>query len=148
MKNKGYSKIAFVIMSVFVFFLVADLSAKNVEEVEGPKLEFVKEAEELGEIKVNELEEYNLEIEFVNSGNEPLILSQVRGCCGTRIMEWPREPISPGDKGIIKVKFRLAPRPHNVSRVVTVLSNEPAGQKVFRIKGKVVKAEEDVFNGE
>lgn len=147
MKNKNYFKLLLLFVAVFAF-VSANSFAQTEDDTKGPKLEFAKDSEELGTLKVNELEEFNLDIEFVNTGNEPLILSQVRGCCGTRIMEWPREPISPGDKGIIKVKFRLAPRPHNVSRVVTVLSNEQGGQKIFRIKGKVVAAEEDVFNNE
>jgi hypothetical protein len=116
----------------------------NAQKVQGPSLEFVKEKEDLGVIKVSELDTYNKEIEFVNKGDQALIISQVRGCCGTRIVDWPKEPINPGEKGIIKIQFRLNPRAHAVSRVVTVMSNEPGGQKVFRIVGEVVEDTVDV----
>lgn len=109
------------------------------EEVSGPELKFVEESLNLGTLSISELETFTREIEFKNDGDQALVLSQVRGCCGTRIIEWPREPIAPGEVGVIKIQFRLAPRAHNVRRTVTVMSNDKQGQKVYRILGNVVE---------
>jgi len=71
-----------------------------------------------------------------------LILSGVRACCGTRVTEWPREPIMPGEEGVIKIEFRLAPRAQRISRTVTASYNNPQQPTVvFRILGQIVDRE-------
>jgi hypothetical protein len=103
-----------------------------------PQLAFVKEFEDLGSLNVQDLQLFKFEIEFVNKGDAPLLVSQVRGCCGTRITEWTTEPVMPGKKGLIKIEFRLNPHPQTISRTLTVLSNDPEGMKIYRIRGQVV----------
>ena len=114
------------------------------QEKKGAKLKFEKESEVLGTLYTNELETIKLEIEFENEGDEPLVLSHVRGCCGTRIKDWPKEPILPGEKGTVEAEFRLAPRPHRISRTISIMSNDPDGTKVFRITGEVAEQAAEV----
>ncbi|HHZ63961.1 MAG TPA: DUF1573 domain-containing protein, partial [Flavobacteriales bacterium] len=42
---------------------------------------------------------------FTNTGKEPLIISRAKGSCGCTVPTWPKEPIMPGAKGKIKVKY-------------------------------------------
>lgn len=73
---------------------------------------------------------------FVNSGNEPLILSRPRSSCGCTVPSWPKEPIMPGDSGKIKVTYNT----HIMgafNKTVTVYSNAPK-PIVLRIKGRVI----------
>ncbi|MFW6351068.1 MAG: DUF1573 domain-containing protein [Bacteroidota bacterium] len=134
--------ISFASLLFCSLFLVATLQA----EEKGPELKFSKDAEQLGTILVKDLETYKLQVEFTNEGDAPLVLSHVRGCCGTRIKNWPKEPVMPGEEGVIEIEFRLAPRPHKVSRTVTVTSNDPKNVKMFRIYGEVVNEETSDFN--
>ncbi len=134
--------ISFASLLFCSFFLAATVHA----EEKGPELKFSKDSEQLGTILVKDLETYKLQVEFTNEGDAPLVLSNVRGCCGTRIKNWPKEPVMPGEEGVIEVEFRLAPRPHKVSRTVTVTSNDPKNVKMFRIKGEVVHEETSDFN--
>lgn len=108
-------------------------------DAEGPMFEYKAENNriDLGTMHLDAVEEVNLEIEFENKGSEPLILSSVRACCGTRVMSYTEEPVNPGDTGIIEVSFRAAPRAHNINRTVIAMSNDPAGRKILRIRGKV-----------
>lgn len=115
-------------------------NAAIAEDKKGAILEFSKEKEQLGKISMSDLEPVKLDVKFTNEGDEPLVLSHVRGCCGTRIKEYPQKPILPGEEGVIKVEFRLAPRPHKVSRVVTVTCNDTNNKtKMYRIYGEVVE---------
>jgi hypothetical protein len=95
----------------------------------------------LGAIEVTKIDENtgNLEFFVYNDGAKPLIISQVTACCGTTVREWPRQPIAPGQKGSIKVFFRVERRPSRISRTVTVNSNAANGavQKIA-ILGEVV----------
>ncbi|MFN2395054.1 MAG: DUF1573 domain-containing protein [Bacteroidales bacterium] len=127
---------------VFAFCLLISAGLFS-QEKKGAKLKFEKDMELLDTLYINKLETQKLEIEFKNEGDEPLILSHVRGCCGTRIKSWTKEPVLPGEKGKIEVEFRLAPRPHRISRTVSVMSNDPEGMKVFRIRGEVAEPPEE-----
>jgi len=97
----------------------------------------------IGEITLNDLSESNgkVEISVLNKGNAPLILNIVEGCCGTNIKEWPKAPILPGKSAIIKVEFRIEPRPQMVSRTVTIKSNA-SNAKVLKVPiiGAIIEA--------
>jgi hypothetical protein len=106
----------------------------------GPELEFTKLSHETGILYTEELSVVQLSIEFYNSGDAPLILNQVRACCGTRVTQWPRHPINPGDKAIINIEFRPNPVAHVIKRTVTVISNSISDPTaIFRINGEVVE---------
>ncbi len=69
-------------------------------------------------------------------------LTYTKGSCGCTVPEWPKEPIAPGAKGVIRVKYDTN-RPGPINKNVTITSNainEP--NKVIRIKGEVGPAPE------
>ncbi|MCH2045541.1 MAG: DUF1573 domain-containing protein [Saprospiraceae bacterium] len=48
----------------------------------------------------------NFEVEFTNTGKEPLEFTHVQGSCTcTEVTSYPRKPIAPGAKGKIKFVF-------------------------------------------
>ena len=103
--------------------------------VAGAEIEFEKDTHDYGTIKQNANGVY--EFKFKNTGTQPLMISNAKGSCGCTVPEWPREPIAPGESGVIKVKYdtkRVGP----FSKSVTLQSNavnEPT--KTIRIKGNV-----------
>lgn len=114
-------------------YVNADVHLSN-----GPVLEFLDDQLDVGTLPVSSLRPFEEQIKFANRGDQPLILSNVRGCCGTRITQWPQVPIMPGETSHIEVHFRLASRPHAVRRTVTVTSNATNPTQVHRIVGQVV----------
>ncbi len=132
-----------IILAISIMFTASQTAFS--QEKEHATLKFEKEAEQLGTIYTDELEPVEMEIEFTNQGKEPLVISHVRGCCGTRIKDWTKKPIMEGETGTIKIEFRLAPRPHNIRRTVSVVSNDPDGMKVFRIRGEVAERSDEPF---
>lgn len=108
----------------------------------GPQFTWENDRYDYGTVYVDEIPETKMAISFSNTGDEPLILSNVRACCGTRVTQWPREPILPGEEGTINIEFRLAPRPQRISRTVTVTyNNEQSPTERFRITGQVIERE-------
>ncbi len=139
-------------ISYFVAFVVllslqfGQLFAQQ-EQKKGAVLAFEKEREDLGTMFIDELKQTNLEIKFTNEGDQPLVISQVRGCCGTRIVDYPRTPVLPGEEGTINISYRLANRAHRVSRTVTVTSNNAEGSNVvYRLVGEVVDRAQQPLN--
>lgn len=81
--------------------------------------------------------------EFTNIGDAPLVVKDVKSSCGCTVPEKPKEPIMPGKKGQIQVKYNM--NVGNINRTVTVESNAvnaQDGKSYLRIKGTVVQKEE------
>lgn len=130
-------RMIFVFLGLFVF----SISGFADDAPNGPQLSFTTPQHNYGTIYADEMStEYKLAIELSNTGNMPLVLSNVRACCGTRVTSWSREPIAPGAKDTINIEFRLAPRVQRISRTVTVTSNsETNPTAIFRITGEIVE---------
>ncbi len=78
------------------------------------------------------------EFVFVNTGNEPLILTQPKSSCGCTVPEWPKQPILPGESNVIKVTYKNTDRPGNFNKYITVYSNAIVNKEVkLHIKGTV-----------
>lgn len=80
----------------------------------------------------------NREFVFTNVGTAPLEISNATSSCGCVIPIWPKEPIAPGDKNVIKVHYDTN-REGKFTKYVTLSTNAP-DQESFRltIKGNVI----------
>jgi hypothetical protein len=105
-------------------------------KVDGAGMVFVTEVIDYGTIAHNA--DGKREFVFTNNGNKPLIITNTQGSCGCTVPTTPKEPIAPGAKGIIGVKY-ATDRIGAFTKTVTVTSNA-AGQptKVLTIKGTVL----------
>jgi len=75
--------------------------------------------------------------EFTNTGNAPLIISQVTSSCGCTIPKKPDGPILPGKNGQIEVKYDTN-RVNPIRKTVTVISNAETPTVALKIKGEVI----------
>lgn len=80
----------------------------------------------------------NGECEFVfkNTGKAPLQITNARASCGCTVPSWPREPIAPGKKSVIKVKYDTN-RLGTINKSITVTSNAVNNSVVLHIKGHI-----------
>ncbi|GAA4768794.1 MULTISPECIES: DUF1573 domain-containing protein [Flavobacterium] len=79
--------------------------------------------------------------EFTNTGDAPLIITNVQSTCGCTVPSKPKEPIMPGKTGQIEVKYNMNPGP--IRKTITVESNAvnyEGGKIALKIKGTVVAA--------
>jgi hypothetical protein len=106
-------------------------------DASGPVIEFANLEHDYGTIVQGA--DGNCEFVFTNTGTQPLTLENVRSSCGCTIPEWPKEPIAPGAKGAIKVKYdtqRVGP----ISKTITVTSNGSQQPIILKIKGQIEPA--------
>ncbi|MBK8344193.1 MAG: DUF1573 domain-containing protein [Bacteroidetes bacterium] len=55
------------------------------------------------------------------------------------VPEWPKEPIAPGESGVIKVQFNSANRSGQFNKTVTVTANTlPSSNTILKIKGTII----------
>ncbi len=106
-------------------------SQEDSEPVSGPKIYFAETSFDFGEITQGDKVEHIFE--FENTGNEPLILTDVRTTCGCTAPEWPREPVIPGTKAQVRVVFNSTGKIGIQNKVITIMSNavnSPARVKI------------------
>lgn len=129
----------FVFISA-LFLMCSVAFAQNEDKVEnqnGPEITFKETNHDFGNIQFKGNGSY--EFVFVNTGNEPLILTQPKSSCGCTVPEWPRQPILPGESNVIKVTYKNTDRAGNFNKYVTVFSNAVVNKEVkLHIKGTVL----------
>ncbi|WP_366186698.1 DUF1573 domain-containing protein [Flavobacterium ovatum] len=115
---------------------VAKTVTTKLPKVDGAGLVFENETIDYGTIAHNA--DGNRQFVFTNNGNKPLIITNTQGSCGCTVPTTPKEPIAPGAKGVIGVKYatdRVGP----FTKTVTVTSNaEGQATKTLTIKGTVL----------
>ena len=75
--------------------------------------------------------------EFTNTGDAPLIISNVKSSCGCTVPSKPDGPVAPGESSTIEVKYdtkRVGP----IRKTVTVYSNADQPIISLKIKGKIL----------
>ena len=104
-------------------------------KVDGAGMVFENETIDYGTLPHNA--DGKREFVFVNNGNKPLIITNAVGSCGCTVPTFPKEPIAPGAKAVIGVKY-ATDRVGAFTKTVTITSNA-AGQetKTVTIKGTV-----------
>lgn len=137
-KNTTASVMKKTLLSLaFGTLLIGAYAQENAKPVggSGPMISVDKEVHDYGTIPQGA----NGTCEFVvtNTGDAPLILTQCKGSCGCTVPKCDTEPIKPGQKTTITVKYdtkRVGP----INKSVTISSNATnTPEKIVRIKGTV-----------
>ncbi len=120
--------IAVVLMSSFGF-------AQN-----GPKIEFKAKDNTIDYGTTSKKKDNGVRsFEFTNTGDAPLIITNVLSTCGCTVPTKPNAPIMPGKTGKIDIKYSMIPGP--IRKTITVESNAvnyEGGRIPLKIKGDVI----------
>jgi len=132
---------------LFAMLAVAGITATNAQTTKKAKTAKVAKVEGAGMLFETETIDYGTiahnadgkrEFVFVNNGTKPLIITNTTGSCGCTVPTTPKEPIAPGAKGVIGVKY-ATDRVGAFTKTVTVTSNaEGQPTKILTIKGTVL----------
>lgn len=75
---------------------------------------------------------------FVNTGTEPLFISNVKTSCGCDVPSWSKEPVMPGDSSKINYKYdskRIGP----INKSMTINTNDSENPIiVVKVKGIIL----------
>jgi hypothetical protein len=139
MNKKSNAMKKLVLTIITLAFVLTGINAQEQTAVlQGAEIKLDKDIHDYGIVVQNGdgLSHFTI----TNTGNEPLILSNVKSSCGCTVPKWTKEPIMPGGTTVIDVKYatnRIGP----INKSVTISSNATnTPTKVIRIKGKVISA--------
>lgn len=102
-----------------------------------PAMTFERTEHNFGTIK-EEMGAVMTWFEFTNTGKSPLIIQRVSASCGCTTPTYTREPVLPGKKGSISVRYSTVRRPGTFHKTITVYTNVPDTVYVLAIKGNVI----------
>lgn len=102
------------------------------------KAVFLEEEYDFGTVQAGEYVRH--QFKFVNKGQGPLVIQNANASCGCTIPDFSRDPIAPGDSGVIKVMFNSEGRSGEQNKVITVTTNADPGQYELTLRGTVQAA--------
>lgn len=105
----------------------------------GPKINFEAPDNTIDYGRVKNTESGVRDFVFTNTGNTPLVITNVLSTNGCTFPYKPTEPVMPGKTGKISVKYNMTLGP--IRKTITVESNAvnyEGGRIALKIKGEVV----------
>ena len=130
----------------YILFTLAFVFAAQVNAQDAPKQAKKEVAKQEKGIKFAQMEivrenipygsDETFSFEFKNEGKTPALIQGVQTSCGCTTANKPEEPVKPGKKSVISVKYDTK-RVGNFTKTITVTSNvsEPI---VLTIRGSVL----------
>ena len=91
---------------------------------------------ELGELAINK--ETEVSWRFKNTGNQPLVIKNVRAECGCTVPETPQEPFLPGQEGSIRVKFTGNSAGPALKKVYVTANTRPQSEHTLSFTAVVI----------
>jgi hypothetical protein len=82
---------------------------------------------------------------FTNTGEFPLIINNITASCGCTTPEWPREPVAPGAKSSVRVRFNSRGKSGEQNKTITIFANTDPSMTDLQFKA-MVKPKADSTN--
>ena len=121
---------------LFIFSLLTVALAA----VAQPRISSNKETHNFGQIEWKR--PVTVEYTITNTGNQPLVLTNVTTSCACSVADWTKEPIAPGGKGIVKASFDAKALGH-FEKTVGIYSNATPNLIYLKFIGEVVQEIKD-----
>lgn len=120
-----------IVMIAVLFVSAATVFAQSATTANqsGPVLSWDKSTHDFGSIFQGDVVEHTFK--FTNTGNEPLIITNVQVSCGCTVPKgWPRDPVMPGGSGELTVAFNSTGKMGAQTKPVTIVSNAVNDAKI------------------
>lgn len=109
------------LVSIVALALHSYAQETKADQNNGPVITWEKKTHDFGNIVQGDKVEHTFY--FTNTGNEPLIVTNVQVSCGCTTPKWPRDPVPPGAQGEVTVAFNSAGKMGMQNKPVILVSN-------------------------
>lgn len=113
---------------------VEEAAERDAQEVVYPEMSFDETEFDFGTIEKGTPQEHTFT--FTNTGKAPLVITNATSSCGCTVPSFTKEPVAPGEKGELLVKFNGSGQ-NQVTKTVTVTANTESGKEQIKIKAFV-----------
>ena len=107
------------------------------DEPKGADIEFVEKVVDLG-LLARDDDKQHLRLSFSNTGDVPLVITEVRTSCSCTTVKYDRKPVMPGQSGVLNITVdpKKAPK-GNFYRVLQVHSTAQSGVQNITLKAEI-----------
>ena len=119
---------------------ILSLLAVTLAAVAQPRISTNKDTHNFGQIEWKH--PVTVEYTITNTGNLPLVLTNVTTSCACSVADWTKEPIAPGGKGVVKASFDAKALGH-FEKSVGIYSNATPNLVYLKFTGEVVQEIKD-----
>jgi hypothetical protein len=127
-------KTKLLLLSIIAYIQLYAQASKNIDSTKFSEIKFEEPNHNFGILKKGD--DCRFEFKFTNTGNEPLIINSALTSCGCDVASWPKEPILPGESGVIKYLYD-SQRIGQFHKTTTVSSNAKNATVILSVKGVV-----------
>lgn len=112
---------------------------------DGPVIRFEDQKFNFGMVRQGQI--VKIEYYFSNTGNQPLLISNIEVTCGCTVADFPHHPVPPGDTALVLITFNTKDKYDRQDRTVKVISNALNSPSELRFKGVVLPPKENKKEG-
>lgn len=123
---------------ILLFVLMVASVITFAQTQNGPVINFAEKSRDFGDITQGQKIEHVFT--FTNTGNQPLVISDVITTCQCTAKQWSKEPVMPGKTGQITVIFDSAGKMGIQNKVITIQSNAVNSTERVSIRVNVIPA--------
>lgn len=125
-------------MKKVLFIAMALVMSLGVFAQQKQVIEFVEQEYDFGTVKEEDGKISHV-FAFVNVSQTPITITNVRASCGCTTPNWSRQPVMPGESGVVTATYSASGRPGRFNKSITVTANDGTQdfQIVLYIKGNV-----------
>lgn len=122
--------------SFMIIFATVLLVSVSLPLAAASQLKFEAEEIDIGEVESGKI--VDVEFKFENAGDSILIIKHIAASCGCTAAKLEKKKYEPGEKGTISVKFNTRGVNGNVTKTLTISSNDKTNVYTkLKIKGKI-----------
>ena len=109
----------------------------SAEEPSGADISFQSKVIDLGVLSQDD-DKQIVRLQFTNTGDVPLVVTEVRTSCSCTTVKHDRKPVMAGERGVIVVTMDPSKAPHgNFYRVLQIFSTAKSGVQHITLKAEV-----------
>jgi len=113
------------------------VSARSPQDTSGVAvIEFEQMRHNFGKVFEGDIVEYAFA--FTNTGEVPLLIKDARSTCGCTVPDWPDQPVAPGKRDSIRVRFDTQNKISKQSKPITITANTYPAQTRIYLDGEVL----------
>jgi hypothetical protein len=107
----------------------------------GPFMVFEEDKHDFGDITQGDKVSYTFN--FENTGDAPLLITNIKVTCGCTATDWSRDPILPGASSSITVSFNSTGKLNKQNKVITIVSNASNPMPRLTIVANILPKKDD-----
>ncbi len=119
-----------------ILIIAASFTLLHAQQM-GPHISWDNDTHDFGDIK-EDGGKVTHNFSFTNTGNQPLVITNVRPSCGCTSSDYTKEPVMPGQKGFVSATFNPQSRPNKFSKSIAITTNSTPPSSTLRIIGNVI----------